>query len=146
MCMTSSCAKSVCVLAGGSVVHTDSQNESSNVVLASICIALGKATKTSANIHVAMAHTAAAGQSNSSSIRATIERIKKETGGETRQQWLLYNPGSKVASYFIAKCDVFSFVFRGSCLVGFGYDLYCVLRCTPGTVGLSAGERSLHSA
>ena len=86
-------------------------------------------------MQTALVHTVAAGDTRSSTIRATIARIEKDTLYKANRKWKEIHPQKEIAGYFVAKCDVSEVpleelhsglhVFE-KCLVGYGYGIYSI--------------------
>ena len=83
----------------------------------------------------AIVHTVAVGDSGSSTIRATIAKIEKNTFHNAKRKWEEIHPQKKIAGYFVAKCDVSEVLLeelhRGlhvfeKCLEGYGYGIYSI--------------------
>ena len=104
-------------------------------MVASIANALERAVGKRGYMQTSLVHTVAAGDTRSSTIRATIARIEKDTLYKANRKWKEIHPQKEIAGYFVAKCDVSEIpleelhsglhVFE-KCLVGYGYGIYSI--------------------
>ena len=124
-----------CVFRKGKLSCTSGENGTAKLVVASIANALERALGKQGYMQTAIVHTVAAGNPGSSTIRATIAKIEKNTFYEAKRKWEQIHPQKKIAGYFVAKCDVSEVpleelhsglhVFE-KCLEGYGYGIYSI--------------------
>lgn len=124
-----------CVFRNRRLSCTSGKEGCAKLVVANIANALERALgKCLAN--TAIVHTVEEGKAESSTIRATIARIEKNTSYKAKRSWFGLYPGKKVAGYFVAKCDVSEVpleelhralpVFERSLVGGSGYGIYSI--------------------
>ena len=124
-----------CVFRKGKLSCTSGEQGVAKLVVASITNALERALGKRGYMPTAIVHTVAAGNSGSSTIRATIAKIEKNTLYKAKRKWEQIHPQKKIAGYFVAKCDVSEVpleelhgglhVFE-KCLEGYGYGIYSI--------------------
>ena len=124
-----------CVFRKGKLSCTSGEQGAAKPVVASIANALERALGKRGYMQTAIVHTVAAGNSGSSTIRATIAKIEKNTLHKAKRKWEEIHPQKKIAGYFVAKCDVSEVpleelhsglhVFE-KCLAGYGYGIYSI--------------------
>ena len=124
-----------CVFRKGKLSCTSGEQGAAKIVVASIANALERALGKRGYMQTAIVHTVAAGNSGSSTIRATIAKIEKNTLYKAKRKWEEIHPQKKIAGYFVAKCDVSEVpleelhtglhVFE-KCLEGYGYGIYSI--------------------
>ena len=124
-----------CVFQKGKLSCTSGENGAAKLVVASIAIALERALGKREYMPTAIVHTVAVGNSGSSTIRATIAKIEKNTLHKAKRKWAQIHPQKKIAGYFVAKCDVSEVpleelhsglhVFE-TCLENYGYGIYSI--------------------
>ena len=124
-----------CVFQKGKLSCTSGEKGTAKVVVASIANALERAVGKRGYMQTSLVHTVAAGDTRSSTIRATIARIEKDTLYKANRKWKEIHPQKEIAGYFVAKCDVSEVpleelhsglhVFE-KCLVGYGYGIYSI--------------------
>ena len=124
-----------CVFRNQRLSCTRGKEGRAKLVVANIANALERALgKRRAN--TAIVHTVGEGNAESSTIRATIARIEKNTSYKAKKSWFELHPGKEVAGYFVAKCDVSEVsleelhralpVFERSLVGGSGYGIYSI--------------------
>ena len=124
-----------CVFQKGKLSCTSGENGAAKLVVASIANALERALGKRGYMPTALVHTVAVGNTRSSTIRATIAKIEKDTLYKANRKWKEIHPQKEIAGYFVAKCDVSEVpleelhsglhVFE-KCLVGYGYGIYSI--------------------
>lgn len=124
-----------CVVHRGKLCYTSGEEGAAKLVVRSIANALERALGKTKPIPVAIVHTVAVSQTESSTIRSTIARIEKDTAHSAKEKWKQIHPGKEIAGYFVAKCDVSEislqsihaglYVFK-KCLEGYGYGIYSI--------------------
>jgi hypothetical protein len=124
-----------CVFHRGQLCCTSGEEGAAKLVVRSIANALERALGETKHIPVAIVHTVAVGQTESSTIRATIARIEKDTLSRAKGKWREIHPGKEIAGYFVAKCDVSEIALEDihtslhvfeKCLEGYGYGIYSI--------------------
>ena len=124
-----------CVFRNGRLSCTSRKDGCAKLVVASIANALERAlAKWRAN--TAIVHTVGEGKAESSTIRATIAKIEKNTFCKAKSSWFGLHPGKEIAGYFVAKCDVSEVpleelhralpVFERTLVGGSGYGIYSI--------------------
>ena len=121
-----------CVFQKGKLSCTSGEKGAAKVVVASIANALERAVGKRGYMQTSLVHTVAAGDTRSSTIRATIAKIEKDALYKANREWKEIHPQKEIAGYFVAKCDVSEVppeelhsglhVFE-KCLVGYGYGI-----------------------
>ena len=124
-----------CVFRKGKLSCTSGEQGAAKLVVASIANALERALGKRDYMQTAIVHTVAVGNPGSSTIRATIVKIEKDTFHNAKRKWGEIHPQKKIAGYFVAKCDVSEVpleelhgglhVFE-KCLEGYGYGIYSI--------------------
>ena len=124
-----------CVFRKGKLSCTSGEEGAAKLVVASIANALERALGRREYMPTAIVHTVAVGNSGSSTIRATIAKIEKNTLHKAKRKWAQIHPQKKIAGYFVAKCDVSEVpleelhsglhVFE-TCLENYGYGIYSI--------------------
>ena len=124
-----------CVLHKGKLHCTSGEMGVAKQVVSSITNALGRAMGKRGYMQTAIVHTVAAGDLQSSTIRATIARIERDTCGWAKRKWKQIHRREEFAAYFVAKCDVSEvpleeihsglYVFE-KCLEGYSYEIYSI--------------------
>ena len=124
-----------CVFRKGKLSCTSGEQGAAKLVVASIANALERALGKREYMQTAIVHTVATGNPGSSTIRATIAKIEKDTFYNAKRKWGEIHPQKKIAGYFVAKCDVSEVpleelhgglhVFE-KCLEGYGYGIYSI--------------------
>jgi len=104
-------------------------------VVASIANALERALGKRGYMQTSLVHTVAVGEAATSTIRATIAKIEKDTLCMAKGKWKEIHLQKAIAGYFVAKCDVSEIpledihsslhVFE-KCLEGYGYGIYSI--------------------
>ena len=124
-----------CVFRKGKLSCTSGEQGAAKLVVASIANALERAMGKRGYMQTAIVHTVAAGNPGSSTIRATIAKIEKNTLYKAKRKWEEIHPQKKIAGYFVAKCDVSEVpleeLYSGlhvfeKCLAGYGYGIYSI--------------------
>ena len=124
-----------CVFQKGKLSCTSGEKGTAKLVVGSIAHALERAVGKRGYMPTAIVHTVAVGDSGSSTIRATIAKIEKNTFHNAKRKWEEIHPQKKIAGYFVAKCDVSEVLLeelhRGlhvfeKCLEGYGYGIYSI--------------------
>ena len=124
-----------CVFQKGKLSCTSGEQGAAKLVVASIANALERALGKREYMQTAIVHTVATGNLRSSTIRATIAKIEKDTFYKAKRKWKEIHPQTEIAGYFVAKCDVSEVpldelhgglhVFE-KCLEGYGYGIYSI--------------------
>lgn len=124
-----------CVFQKGKISCTSGEQGVAKLVVASIANALERALGKRKYMQTAIVHTVATGNPESSTIRATIAKIERETFCKAKSKWREIHPQKKIAGSFVAKCDVSEVsleelhgglqVFE-KCLEGYGYGIYSI--------------------
>ena len=124
-----------CVFRKGKLSCTSGEQGAAKLVVASIANALERALGKRGYMQTALVHTVATGNPGSSTIRATIVKIEKDTFYMAKRKWEEIHPQKQIAGYFVAKCDVSEVpleelhsglhVFE-KCLEGYGYGIYSI--------------------
>ena len=111
----------------GKLSCTSGEKGAAKVVVASIANALERAVGKRGYMKTSLVHTVAAGDTRSSTIRATIARIEKDTLYKANRKWKEIHPQKEIAGYFVAKCDVSEVPLEElHSLVGYGYGIYSI--------------------
>ena len=124
-----------CVFQKGKLSCTSGEKGTAKLVVGSIAHALERALGKRGYMPTAIVHTVAVGDSKSSTIRATIAKIEKNTFHNAKRKWEEIHPQKKIAGYFVAKCDVSEVPLEElhgglhvseKCLEGYGYGIYSI--------------------
>lgn len=124
------------ILYKGKAYCTSGENGAAKLVVGSIANALERALGKRGYMQTSIVHTVAErNESASSTIRATISRIEKDTLYRAKKSWLEKNKEKKIAGAFVAKCDVSEVPLEDlhngleifeKYLEGFGYGIYSI--------------------
>ena len=93
-----------CVFQRGKLHCTSWEKGVAKLVVASIANALERALGKRGYMQTSLVHTVAVGEAATSTIRATIAKIEKDTLYRAKGKWKEIHPKKEIAGYFVAKC------------------------------------------
>ena len=93
-----------CVFQRGKLHCTSGEKGVAKLVVASIANALERALRKRGYMQTSVVHAVAVGEAATSTIRATIARIEKDTLYKAKGKWKEIHPKKEIAGYFVAKC------------------------------------------